>query len=66
MSNKNNVNSSVYGFELKNKIIEIKAKNEQQALIKLVQKCWHLIDKTGKVKLLGSIIKPKTLNYEIH
>ena len=36
MSNKNNVNSSVYGFELKNKIIEIKAKNEQQALIKLV------------------------------
>ena len=58
MSNKNNVNSSVYGFQLKNKIIEIEAKDEQQALIKLVQEYWDLIDKTGELKLLGAIVKP--------
>ena len=58
MSDKNDINSSVYGFQLKNKIIEIKAKDEQKALIKLVQEYWDLIDKTGELKLLGAIIKP--------
>jgi hypothetical protein len=48
-SDKNNL----FGFELKGRLIELKAKNEKLALMQLVKNHWELIDESGNIVLLG-------------
>ena len=44
---------NLFGFELDGRLIELKAKSEQHALMQLVENYWELIDKAGKIELLG-------------
>ena len=53
-------NNKIYGFIInKNKQIEIKAKNEQEATIKLVNEYWEIMDKKqeGEIIFLGELFK---------
>ena len=45
--------NNLFGFELKGRLIELKAKNEKLALMQLVKNYWELIDKSGNIVLLG-------------
>ena len=47
------VSGSLFGFEIDGRLIELKAKSEKHALIQLVKNYWELIDKSGKIELLG-------------
>ena len=47
------VSSSLFGFELDGRLIELKAKSEQHALMQLVKNYWELIDQAGNIELLG-------------
>ena len=43
----------MFGFELDGRLVELKSKSEQHALIQLVKNYWELIDKAGTIELLG-------------
>lgn len=47
------VSGSLFGFELDGRLVELKAKSEQHALMQLVKNYWELIDKAGSIELLG-------------
>ena len=47
------VSGSLFGFEIDGRLIELKAKSEKHALMQLVKNYWELIDKSGKIELLG-------------
>ena len=45
--------NSLFGFQIDGRLIELKAKSEKHALMQLVKNYWQLIDKSGKIELLG-------------
>ena len=47
------VSGSLFGFGLDGRLIELKAKSEQHALMQLVKNYWELIDEAGAIELLG-------------
>ena len=47
------VSDSLFGFELDGRLVELIAKSEQHALMKLVKNHWELIDQAGSIELLG-------------
>jgi len=47
------VSGSLFGFKLDGRLIELKAKSEQHALMQLVKNYWELVDQAGHVELLG-------------
>ena len=54
--NLGSVSGSLFGFEINGRLIELKAKSEKHALMQLVNNYWELIDKSGKIELLGERI----------
>lgn len=49
--------SRFYGFEIGEKIIEVKAKSEKHAMLRIIRHYWELIDKAGGVRLLGEAVR---------
>lgn len=56
-SKKPNAISRCYGFEIGERMIEVKAISEKHALIQIVNKYWGLIDDAGEVKLMGEWVR---------
>jgi len=48
------ISTRIFGFEVGKHVMDIEAKNEQEAMQKLVEIYWHFIDDVGEVKLLGA------------
>ena len=46
-----------YGFEIGQHVVDIDAKSEKKALIKLVKSYFDLIDSFGEIELLGEVSK---------
>lgn len=50
---------NIYGFKVGKMTIDVEAVTEQEAMIKLINEYWELIDDSGEIELYGLLQKTK-------